>query len=275
MRVRPLDESREEEQVKAPSTHPPTHRAHHTHSPTHPPTHGVQHLVQTASSSSIHPPTHPPTHLLQAWEWQENVITQTVFPPWEAKSLYRQASGRAQIAYGFDHLFNPTHSTQEIYNHALKDLVRPFHPSTHPPTHPRTHTLQGAQPQHLEKSFIPHTLIHPPPHPPTHHRSALLWEGSMLLSSHTDKPQQGNPTHSKEQPHGPWSHSFLPTHPLTSSLQVRASLEGIHATVFAYGQTATGKTHTLQGTTTAPGVIPLAIYDCFAHLPSDRVGGYG
>lgn len=28
---------------------------------------------------------------------QDSVITQTVFPPWEAKSLYRQASGRAQV----------------------------------------------------------------------------------------------------------------------------------------------------------------------------------
>lgn len=51
-----------------------------------------------------------------AWMWQDNVITQTVFPPWEAKSLYRQASGRAQISYGFDHLFTPTHSTQNIYD---------------------------------------------------------------------------------------------------------------------------------------------------------------
>lgn len=32
-----------------------------------------------------------------AWQWQDNIISQVVFPPWEAKSLYRQASGRAQV----------------------------------------------------------------------------------------------------------------------------------------------------------------------------------
>lgn len=54
--------------------------------------------------------------------------------------------------------------------------------------------------------------------------------------------------------------------------QVHASLQGIHATVFAYGQTATGKTYTLQGTRTAPGVIPMAVHDCFANVPEGRVG---
>jgi len=65
----------------------------------------------------------------EAWGFQENVITQTIFPAWEAKSLYRQAGGRAQIAYGFDHLFNPTQTTNELYSQALRDLVRAFPPS--------------------------------------------------------------------------------------------------------------------------------------------------
>lgn len=29
---------------------------------------------------------------------QDNVVSQVVFPPWEAKSLYRQAGGRAQVS---------------------------------------------------------------------------------------------------------------------------------------------------------------------------------
>lgn len=40
---------------------------------------------------------------------------------------------------------------------------------------------------------------------------------------------------------------------------VRASMEGFNATVFAYGQTASGKTFTLSGTKLEPGVIPRAI----------------
>lgn len=34
-------------------------------------------------------------------------------------------------------------------------------------------------------------------------------------------------------------------------------------TVFAYGQTSSGKTHTMRGSKAEPGVIPLAIYDLF------------
>jgi centromeric protein E len=36
-------------------------------------------------------------------------------------------------------------------------------------------------------------------------------------------------------------------------------MEGYHGTVFAYGMTGTGKTFSMQGTATSPGVIPLAI----------------
>lgn len=34
-------------------------------------------------------------------------------------------------------------------------------------------------------------------------------------------------------------------------------------TVFAYGQTNSGKTHTMRGTATGPGVIPLAVRELF------------
>ena len=34
-------------------------------------------------------------------------------------------------------------------------------------------------------------------------------------------------------------------------------------TVFAYGQTNSGKTHTMRGTANEPGVIPLAVHDLF------------
>lgn len=33
--------------------------------------------------------------------------------------------------------------------------------------------------------------------------------------------------------------------------------------VFAYGQTSSGKTHTLIGTAKDPGTLPLAIHDAF------------
>ena len=36
-------------------------------------------------------------------------------------------------------------------------------------------------------------------------------------------------------------------------------MRGYHGAVVAYGPTATGKTHTMQGTPADPGVIPLAV----------------
>ena len=47
---------------------------------------------------------------------------------------------------------------------------------------------------------------------------------------------------------------------------VRRVMEGYHGTVFAYGMTGTGKTFSMQGTASSPGVIPLAITDLFSYI---------
>ncbi|CAB0038824.1 unnamed protein product, partial [Trichogramma brassicae] len=44
---------------------------------------------------------------------------------------------------------------------------------------------------------------------------------------------------------------------------VGASVNGINGTVFAYGQTSSGKTHTMMGTASEPGIIPLAVEHMF------------
>ena len=44
---------------------------------------------------------------------------------------------------------------------------------------------------------------------------------------------------------------------------VSAAVQGINATVFAYGQTASGKTFTVRGTESSPGLIPLSIIEIF------------
>lgn len=44
--------------------------------------------------------------------------------------------------------------------------------------------------------------------------------------------------------------------------------------VFAYGQTSTGKTHTMQGTEEQPGVIPLAIEECFSYVSTSNDDRY-
>ncbi|KAJ5072631.1 centromere protein e [Anaeramoeba ignava] len=43
-------------------------------------------------------------------------------------------------------------------------------------------------------------------------------------------------------------------------------MKGINATIFAYGQTSSGKTHTLSGSYSNPGLIPLSVNDVFDRI---------
>ncbi|KAK7285449.1 hypothetical protein RJT34_20222 [Clitoria ternatea] len=45
---------------------------------------------------------------------------------------------------------------------------------------------------------------------------------------------------------------------------VGGAMEGINGTVFAYGVTSSGKTHTMHGDQRSPGIIPLAVKDAFS-----------
>ena len=46
-------------------------------------------------------------------------------------------------------------------------------------------------------------------------------------------------------------------------------LRGLNATVFAYGATGSGKTHTMVGDASDPGLMVLSVHDVFEHM----VGG--
>ena len=49
-------------------------------------------------------------------------------------------------------------------------------------------------------------------------------------------------------------------------------LEGYNGTVFAYGQTGTGKTHTMMGVPDVPdlkGIMPRAFEDIFTNIKAD------
>jgi centromeric protein E len=69
-----------------------------------------------------------------------------------------------------------------------------------------------------------------------------------------------------------FDHLFHPLAPTSDIYEravqgiVTAAMSGIHGTVFAYGQTSTGKSHTISGTAADPGIIPLAVEDCFAFV---------
>jgi hypothetical protein len=50
---------------------------------------------------------------------------------------------------------------------------------------------------------------------------------------------------------------------LTTQGLIRQVVNGFNSTVFAYGQTSSGKTHTMKGTAEEPGIIPLAVQEVF------------
>lgn len=49
---------------------------------------------------------------------------------------------------------------------------------------------------------------------------------------------------------------------------VQATVNGYNTTIFAYGATGSGKSHTMTGNKAAPGIIPRAIGDLFRHIES-------
>ncbi|XP_010534371.1 PREDICTED: kinesin-like protein KIN-7L, chloroplastic isoform X2 [Tarenaya hassleriana] len=53
---------------------------------------------------------------------------------------------------------------------------------------------------------------------------------------------------------------------------VSGAMQGINGTIFAYGVTSSGKTHTMHGDQRSPGIIPLAVKDAFCIIQetSDR-----
>lgn len=54
---------------------------------------------------------------------------------------------------------------------------------------------------------------------------------------------------------------FFQVRPLVASV-----LDGFNGCVFAYGQTGTGKTHTMEGTADHEGIIPRAFRHIWAHI---------
>jgi centromeric protein E len=51
---------------------------------------------------------------------------------------------------------------------------------------------------------------------------------------------------------------------------VEGSLRGINGTILAYGQTSSGKTHTMLGDQNNPGVILMAVQDIFQHISENE-----
>ena len=48
------------------------------------------------------------------------------------------------------------------------------------------------------------------------------------------------------------------------------ALKGYNICIFTYGQTSSGKTHTMKGSSAEPGIIPLSLKRLFDHITSER-----
>ncbi|KAJ1939066.1 hypothetical protein EC988_007413, partial [Linderina pennispora] len=51
---------------------------------------------------------------------------------------------------------------------------------------------------------------------------------------------------------------------------IQSTLAGFNGTIFAYGQTSSGKTHTMHGSEVEPGIIKLAVRDMFSKITQDE-----
>ncbi|KAF8912297.1 P-loop containing nucleoside triphosphate hydrolase protein [Mucidula mucida] len=68
-----------------------------------------------------------------------------------------------------------------------------------------------------------------------------------------------------------------PNKPIYSTVaqsHVSAAMEGYNAVVFAYGQTASGKTYTLSGDDDEPGIIPRSMKDVFRYIKHNETREY-
>ncbi|GAA6019008.1 hypothetical protein JCM10207_006286 [Rhodosporidiobolus poonsookiae] len=93
-----------------------------------------------------------------------------------------------------------------------------------------------------------------------------------LTASHPTLLKRGGKSSSSDEYEYRFDLLHIPPHPTTELYDrkikpvVRAALGGFNGTVFAYGQTASGKTHTMMGSPQEPGIIPLAIDELFSYI---------
>jgi centromeric protein E len=99
----------------------------------------------------------------------------------------------------------------------------------------------------------------------------ILSDDTITQSCHTDIVQGRTHQYTVDRVYGPDVTTQELYERSVQSL-VRAAMDGYHTSVLAYGQTSTGKTHTMMGTKRQPGVIPLSIRECFSRIRQVQSG---
>lgn len=101
-----------------------------------------------------------------------------------------------------------------------------------------------------------------PPHPPNRSSSPFVSNSSQIsniVSGTVREPLQFDCVF---PPHCDTGHVYEQI----ASPIVKSALEGYNGTLFAYGQTSSGKTYSLMGTEDEPGIITRAVNDLFASI---------
>ena len=104
--------------------------------------------------------------------------------------------------------------------------------------------------------------------------SIVAWNVSgdgetVAQSSETELVQGRTHSYTLDHVYGPEATTTQLYQRSIKSLVDRA-MEGYHSAILAYGQTSTGKTFTMTGTQDEPGLIPLAITDCFRYVKKSQ-----
>ena len=105
------------------------------------------------------------------------------------------------------------------------------------------------------------------------------WEmghNTVGQAAHTNPDSNRNNSYTFDHTFGPMSDTSEIYHETVQD-SVLSTMEGYHASVFAYGQTATGKTHTMTGgsgggkfSENRKGIVQLAINDCFDYIQNQK-----
>ncbi|KAJ1560027.1 NADH-ubiquinone oxidoreductase chain 1, partial [Cladochytrium tenue] len=91
-------------------------------------------------------------------------------------------------------------------------------------------------------------------------------QGSVLPSEKAPPPSS---MFAFDRVFGPRTHTAEIYHASAQDI-VNASLEGVNGTIFAYGQTSSGKTYTMQGSPDDPGIISMAIKEIFSRISTSE-----
>jgi centromeric protein E len=95
--------------------------------------------------------------------------------------------------------------------------------------------------------------------------TAWLWDDRTVTQCALTGRPVANAAFAFDQVFGPETTNAVVFQKVARDL-VNSAMNGINATIFAYGQTSSGKTHTMKGNAEAPGVIPLSVQTLFQFI---------